>query len=45
MVVNDAAWVPLWFTGDRYVLVKPHVEGYQVTPMIVPKLGQIYLEG
>ena len=45
MVVNDAAWVPLWFTGDRYVLVKPHVEGYQVTPMIVPKLSQIYLEG
>jgi oligopeptide transport system substrate-binding protein len=44
MIVNDGAWVPLWFTGDRYVLVKPHVKGYHVTPMIVPKLGQIHLE-
>jgi oligopeptide transport system substrate-binding protein len=45
MIVEDGAWVPLWFTGDRYVLVKPHVKGYHVTPMIVPKLGQIHLEG
>jgi oligopeptide transport system substrate-binding protein len=45
MIVQDGAWVPLWFTGDRYVLVKPHVKGYHVTPMIVPKLGQIHLEG
>ena len=45
MVVDDAAWVPLWFTGERYALVKPHVQGYRMIPMIVPKLAQIRIEG
>ena len=44
MIVDDAAWVPLWFTGDRYVLIKPHVQGYKMTPMIIPKLKQIHIE-
>ena len=43
LIVNDAAWVPLWFTGERYVLIKPHVKGYKVLPMIVPKLAEVYL--
>ena len=41
MIINDAAWVPLWYTGEQYALVKPNVEGYELTPMIVPKLKQI----
>ena len=41
LIVDDAAWVPMWFTGERYRLVKPNVEGYVMTPMIVPKLRQI----
>ena len=42
MIVQDAAWLPLWYTGERYVLIKDHVKGYEVTPMIVPKLRQIH---
>jgi oligopeptide transport system substrate-binding protein len=41
LIVDDAAWVPMWFTGERYRLVKPNVGGYVMTPMIVPKLRQI----
>ena len=41
LIVEDGAWVPLWFTGERHVLLKPHVEGYRVTPMIVPKLREL----
>jgi oligopeptide transport system substrate-binding protein len=41
LVVEDAAWVPLWYRGERHVLVKPHIQGYSVTPMIVPKLKEI----
>lgn len=44
LIVDDAAWVPLWFTGERYVLIKPDVGGYRVTPMIVPKLKQIHFK-
>ncbi|MAF52217.1 MAG: ABC transporter substrate-binding protein [Chloroflexi bacterium] len=42
LIVNDAAWVPLWFTGERYVLIKEHVQDYRVTPMIIPKLKQVH---
>ena len=45
LIVDDAAWVPMWFTGERYALVKPSVKGYATTPMIVPKLMRIEIEG
>ena len=41
MIVEDGAWVPLWYTGERHLLLKPHVDGYRVTPMIVPKLREV----
>ncbi len=41
LIVQDAAWVPLWYGGDRYVLVKSHIGDYRVTPMIIPKLRYI----
>jgi oligopeptide transport system substrate-binding protein len=43
LIVEDAAWVPLWYAGERHVLIKPHIEDYRITPMIVPKLRQVYL--
>ena len=43
MIVQGGAWLPLWYSGERYVLVKPHVKDYRVTPMIVPKLKDIRL--
>ena len=41
LIVQDAAWLPLWYSGERYVLIKRHVKDYRVTPMIVPKLKEI----
>ncbi len=41
MIVRDAAWVPLWYQGERHVLIKPYVNDYYLTPMIIPKLRQI----
>ena len=43
LIVQDAPWLPLWYTGERYVLIKDYVEDYRVTPMIVPKLKEIKL--
>ena len=43
-LVTDAAWVPLWFEGERHVLIKPYVKGYRLTPMMVPKLSQVKIE-
>ncbi len=40
-IVDDAAWLPLWYAGERYVLIKSHIENYRVTPMIIPKLKEI----
>jgi len=32
MLMDDAACLPLWF-GENYMLVKPYVEGYKLTPL------------
>ncbi len=42
LIVKDAAWLPLWYSGERYVLIKDHVKDYRVTPMIVPKLKDVH---
>ena len=44
LIVSDAAWVPMWLTGDRYALIKPRVKGYKMTPMTVPKLSEISIQ-
>ncbi|MGH2543755.1 MAG: ABC transporter substrate-binding protein, partial [Ardenticatenaceae bacterium] len=40
LIVQDAAWVPLWF-NKGYVLVKPWVEDYLFPPTIVPVLKYV----
>lgn len=44
LILNDAAWVPLWFSSEALVLVKPYVKGYELTPMIVPKLSTVWID-
>ena len=44
MIVDDAAWVPMWFEGERHVLIKPHIKGFKMTPMIISKLREVYIE-
>ena len=44
LIVNDAPWIPLYYPGDRYAIVKPRIKGYRFTPMTIPKLGEIYVE-
>ena len=41
LIVNDAAWVPLWFEGEGHVLVKPHIQGYVITPMTISKMRYV----
>ena len=43
IVIDDAPWVPLWYSGERYVLVKPNVQDYLLTPLYIPKLRYVYL--
>jgi len=40
MLVDDAAVMPLWF-GQSYYLVKPNVQGYQLTAMGFAWLNQV----
>ena len=44
LLVDDAACLPLWF-GKNYELVRPYVKGYQLNPLGIPMLNQVYLEG
>ena len=43
MIVDDAPWVPLWYSGERYLLVKPYVHDYYLTPLYIPRLRYVYL--
>ena len=45
LIIDDAALLPLWYSGEDYVLIKPNVKGYKLTPMIVPKLREVSVEG
>ena len=43
MIIDDAPWVPLWYSGDRYMLVKPYVHDYILSPLYIPRLRYVYL--
>jgi len=43
LVVDDAPCLPL-FHGTNYILVKPYVKGYELSPLGVPDLSKVYLE-
>ena len=40
LLVDDAASIPLWF-GENYLLVKPYVSGYDLTPMGYAVLSKV----
>jgi len=40
--IDDAACLPLWF-GQNYILVKPYVEGYELTPMGYTNLNKVII--
>ena len=42
MIIDDAPWAPLWYSGERYVLVKPNVRDYELTQLYIPKLRYVY---
>lgn len=44
IIVDEVPWIMLWFSGEDIVLLKPYVKGYALTPLIVPKLKDVYIE-
>ena len=42
-ILDEAPWIPLWYSGDQYMLVKPYVHDYYLTPLIIPKLRFTYM--
>ncbi len=44
LIIDDAAWVPLWYTGERHLLLKPHIKDYRLVAMTVPKLRYVYID-
>jgi oligopeptide transport system substrate-binding protein len=43
MMIEDAACIPLWFPKNYY-LVKPYVNGYELTPMGYANLNKVTIE-
>ena len=42
MIIDDAPWVPLWYSGERYVLIKPKVRDYELSQLYIPRLRYVY---
>ncbi len=40
LILTDAAWIPLFFSVENWV-IKPYVHGFQIPPMIIPKLQYV----
>ncbi len=40
IIIDDAPWIPLNFDYEQW-LVKPHVKGFTIPPMIVPKFQYV----
>ena len=45
MIVEDAAWLPLWWGVEGKVLVKQHVGGLTFPPLSVPIYQYVYIDG
>jgi ABC-type transport system substrate-binding protein len=43
LIMADAPWVPLWYSGEQYVLIKPNVKNYYLTQLIIPTLRFVEL--
>ena len=43
-IITQAAWLPLWFDTEGKGLIKPYVKDYKFTPIIVPKLGDVWID-
>ncbi len=42
-LVDDAACLPLWF-GKNYILTKPYIKGYNLSPLGFPMLNNVSVE-
>ena len=45
LIMDEAPWIPLWYSGEQFVLIKPYVHDYFLTQLIIPKLRFVYLTG
>ena len=45
MILDDAPWMPLWYSRQRHLLIKPNGKDYLLTPLIIPKLRHVHFTG
>ena len=43
LILEEAPWIPLWNSGEQYILVKPNVKDYYQSPLIIPRLRYVYI--
>ena len=43
IIVDEAAWLPLWFGTDRKALLKQRVQNYRFTQIAIPKFKDVWV--
>ncbi len=44
LIIDDAPWLPMWFDQEGMALINSRVKGFEFTPLIVPKLKNVYIQ-
>ena len=42
LVLEGAAWAPLFHSSGEHYLIKPYIKGFPLTSLIVPRLRYVY---
>jgi len=40
-ILEDAPWIPLWHSAESYILIKPRIKNFKISPLIIPNLRYI----
>lgn len=43
IILNEAAWLPLWYSTERKALLKQRVQNYQFTQISVPRYRDVWV--
>jgi ABC-type transport system substrate-binding protein len=44
MILEGAPWAPLYHSNGEFYLIKPHVKGWPLSPLVIPRFRFVYIE-
>ena len=42
LIIDQAPWAPLWHSNGESYIIKPHIKGLPLTPLVIPRLRFVH---